>query len=709
MGGFLFPSAVVLGFTIGGAAEILSKIILVALGLGMVIFVHELGHFAVAKWCGVKCEKFYLGFDVWGKKFFSFQWGETEYGIGVLPLGGYVKMLGQDDNPNRQADEAKRSKAVEGSPEAVETKNSEGQTEPLDPRSYLAKSVPARMAIISAGVIMNMIFAFFILMVAYMYGVSYHPPIVSTTSPGQPAWVVGIQSGDEIYEIGGKRALTFDNIFEEVMLSNRNSPDGVPITVHRPDASERQGYRELKFKIPPERKGDRPMIGVAPAVGTTLNEVEPVAKNTPAADGSLKFEGGDKIVAINDIPIATYTDARAALSQTAAKAIQVKVSRRDAESGKDKEVSIPVAARPMKSLGLVMALGTISAVQADSPAAKAMLETGDLLVSFDGEGVGDPMTLPARLAQMAGKEIPVVVQRGSKTITLNLTLANLPPSPDGAMSPNAPLEIPALGVTCQVLSRVAKVVPDSPAAKAASGNLEGQILKVQILPDEKGKEAEDLLSRRFGITDQTMKLTPAEGEEPEFGWAFVFQRIQMATPGTQVKIFLEGDREATILPVDSTEFFLADRGLNFDSLKGRMRATSLGEALDLTRDKISGTIGTIYRFLFKLNDSQIAKQAGGPVRIAVAAYTFVSLGPGDFMLFLGMLSVNLAVINFLPIPVLDGGHMVFLAWEGVRGKPANEQFTFAVHMLGLALILCLVLFVFTLDTRFAFKMWQNWW
>ena len=74
-------------------------ILQVALGLGFVIFVHELGHFLVAKACGVKCEKFFLGFDVGGMKLASFKWGETEYGIGALPLGGYVKMLGQDDNP----------------------------------------------------------------------------------------------------------------------------------------------------------------------------------------------------------------------------------------------------------------------------------------------------------------------------------------------------------------------------------------------------------------------------------------------------------------------------------------------------------------------------------------------------------------------------------------------------------------------------------
>ena len=89
-------------------------ILKVAVGLGFVIFVHELGHFAVAKLCGVKCEKFYLGFDIAGLKFCKFRWGETEYGIGILPLGGYVKMLGQEDNPAKLREEMERAKAGEG-------------------------------------------------------------------------------------------------------------------------------------------------------------------------------------------------------------------------------------------------------------------------------------------------------------------------------------------------------------------------------------------------------------------------------------------------------------------------------------------------------------------------------------------------------------------------------------------------------------------
>ena len=72
---------------------------------------HELGHFLVAKACGVKCEKFFIGFDIGGYKL-SRKWGETEYGIGILPLGGYVKMLGQDDNPANIAEQVRESQVA---------------------------------------------------------------------------------------------------------------------------------------------------------------------------------------------------------------------------------------------------------------------------------------------------------------------------------------------------------------------------------------------------------------------------------------------------------------------------------------------------------------------------------------------------------------------------------------------------------------------
>ena len=126
-------------------------------GLGFVIFVHELGHFLVAKACGVKCEKFYVGFDMFEIKIgdrviipralLKAKIGETEYGLGIVPLGGYVKMLGQDDNPSKIAEEHQRSikNTDEGQADVPADQDpSADDTGPLDrsqldPRSYQAK------------------------------------------------------------------------------------------------------------------------------------------------------------------------------------------------------------------------------------------------------------------------------------------------------------------------------------------------------------------------------------------------------------------------------------------------------------------------------------------------------------------------------------------------------------------------------------------
>src|SRR5215469_6999955 len=85
-------------------------VLLVILGFNALIIVHEFGHFAVARHCGVRCEKFYIWFDFWGLKFFKFKWGDTEYGMGLFPLGGYLKMLGQEDDPGAIQAEIERAK-----------------------------------------------------------------------------------------------------------------------------------------------------------------------------------------------------------------------------------------------------------------------------------------------------------------------------------------------------------------------------------------------------------------------------------------------------------------------------------------------------------------------------------------------------------------------------------------------------------------------
>src|SRR5438128_4756925 len=154
--------------------ESLWKIAKVLLGLGFVIFIHELGHFLLAKWCDVDVHTFSIGF---GQSLpgCSFRWGETVYKIALFPLGGYVKMVGEGAEDEESAD---------------------------DPRSFKKKSVGQRMAIISAGVIMNVILAGVCLSLVYkIQGEPRQPAEVAAVEAGSPAWQRGLPSDALIVKI----------------------------------------------------------------------------------------------------------------------------------------------------------------------------------------------------------------------------------------------------------------------------------------------------------------------------------------------------------------------------------------------------------------------------------------------------------------------------------------------------------------------------
>ena len=96
------------------------------------------------------------------------------------------------------------------------------------------------------------------------------------------------------------------------------------------------------------------------------------------------------------------------------------------------------------------------------------------------------------------------------------------------------------------------------------------------------------------------------------------------------------------------------------------------------------------------------KTFGGPIEIVSVTFSLAKDNIYELILFLGILSINLAVVNFLPIPLLDGGHMVFLIYEKIRGKPASEQVRTIAAYIGLALLLALMVYVFVLDIQRRF-------
>ena len=210
---------------------------------------------------------------------------------GVLPLGGYVKMLGQEDNPGRLREELERAKALQEQKSRISAEPeppvavADSSAEPIDikaaeealydPRSYLAKSVPQRMAIISAGVVMNVLFAFVVAMIAYGIGVYKVDSEIGHIAPGGAAWRADLRVGDRVIEVAGKPVTQFDKLREATMLGNIDH--GVPIVIERPGVSG-----PLHVVVEPDRDQPVPTIGIAGPNTTTLREDEPTAFGTPA-------------------------------------------------------------------------------------------------------------------------------------------------------------------------------------------------------------------------------------------------------------------------------------------------------------------------------------------------------------------------------------------------------------------------------------------
>ena len=140
-----------------------------------------------------------------------------------------------------------------------------------------------------------------------------------------------------------------------------------------------------------------------------------------------------------------------------------------------------------------------------------------------------------------------------------------------------------------------------------------------------------------------------------------------------------------LTPVAVDGYFVVERGLELRSGSAESASPIPGARRGKRGcEETIRSLGMVYRFLNKLGTGQVPVTAlGGPVTIAKAAGFSAFEGVGKLLVFLTMLSANLAVINFLPIPLLDGGHMVFLGWEGLRGRPASERFVVALHTVGL--------------------------
>ncbi len=264
--------------------------------LSILVTIHELGHYWAARAFGIRVEKFYLFFDAWGFKLFSFKKGGTEWGIGWLPLGGYVKIAGMID----------------------ESMDTEQMKKPAEDWEFRSKPAWQRLIVMIGGVVMNVILGVFIFaMLAFKYGEmrTINASIKYGIIPSPLAQEMGFEKGDKIIGVNGKQLLYFEDAMNPNELLSDNpfytiNRSGVDTTIYLP--------QDFATKISGEQKADF----FTPRMTFTVSELQP---NHHAEKAGLK--SGDIILKVNDEQILFFDEFQSTLKKYAGQTVDLSILR----------------------------------------------------------------------------------------------------------------------------------------------------------------------------------------------------------------------------------------------------------------------------------------------------------------------------------------------------------------------------------------------
>src|SRR3989304_1229814 len=254
----------------------MTTVISFLLVLGVLIFIHELGHFAVAKWANVGVERFSLGF---GPRLIKVKRKETEYCISLIPFGGYVKMVGE--NPDEEVKEEDEK------------------------RSFSGKPLNLRALIVAAGSVMNLVLALFLFPLIFMLGIEVpayidKPAVIGYVAKGEAGDKAGLKKGDTIEGINSKKVATWEDFFRELTL---NPDKSLSIGISRDSA-----VSTVTFPSEILNTG----MGVYPLIPPVIGDV---SKGLPAEKAGLK--SGDVIKAVDGMPISHWVELQEIIKQSA--------------------------------------------------------------------------------------------------------------------------------------------------------------------------------------------------------------------------------------------------------------------------------------------------------------------------------------------------------------------------------------------------------
>lgn len=549
--------------------------------LGLLIFVHELGHFLVAKYFKVRVEVFSLGF---GKKLLSFRRGDTEYCLSAIPLGGYVKMFG--DDPTADISEADKQ------------------------ASFLHKPVGQRIAVVLAGPLMNLLFAFLLYSAIAMIGEKAIFPGLGDIEPTSVAAQAGFKSGDTVLEIaepnGTNHKIPTWAALDKVVQANPNSK--LEFKVQRGDGKVEVVEAVPKLVPNPYILGLKKEVGGIEGLSFMSRASTIAVGNQEGAAAKAGLRTGDTITKINATPIRRWRELLQAAGTFADQPeIQITVQRGLMESVLDEDhepktlefkLAVPKTAKGQTGLQALKTMGFddpelyLASVEKDSPAQKAGLKPGDLLQSINDT----PVT---KFEQVIGT---IRAHTGEK-----------------------PLRFTVL--------REAKPVA------------------IEVVPNMKKR----------------MNGNGQEESRPEVG----------------IRPMIIDDNVQTVDMTTGNVLEAMERGV--------VRSAEMSGAVAMG-------------FVRLIQGEVSSKNVGGFLSIGQMAKKSWGMGTAEFLMAMAVISINLFVLNLLPVPVLDGGHLVFYTIEAIRGAPLSMQKMEIAQRVGAALLVGLMVFALFNDvSRIWFK------
>ncbi len=356
--------------------------------LGVLIFIHELGHFLVARFFGVKVEVFSLGF---GPKVLKYKKGDTIYCLSLLPLGGYVKMFGDDPRKNISPEER--------------------------PKGFLYKKVYQKWLIAFGGPFMNLLFAALGFLILSITGIPSYPPELGDIKSESLAYKSGFRSGDQVLSVNGKTVSYYEEL-DNIIKSKIGE--------------------ELVFKVQ-SRNGEIKILKVTTSLAKNPNPLE-IKKFIGAIDGlsflsaglrvgiihgSQAYETGlrtfDEITKVNGKEFRYWRDVEAFVKNIEKKPLSITVKRET----EIKQFTINQPFSSLTRLGIEQAYLYIDRIGSGTPAEQAGLLKGDRLVSIDGKPIQSWEQVLETIGSYSGRAFSIVYRRQGKHETATISPKSL--------------------------------------------------------------------------------------------------------------------------------------------------------------------------------------------------------------------------------------------------------------------------------------------